>query len=185
MTEVLTDPAIQTLSSIADRIFPPDEESPGGVELGVVSYVLTQLAGPWGRGDRMYRDPPFVRPPHPGHGWQSEMTPLAAFSYGLAALDDHAVRAYGTVFASLPVEAQDMLLAELEQGTIPSFAQLGAADFFDLLLGACVEGVFADPRYGGNRNGEAWLWIGFPGPHTADEKSGIGEPDVGRKSRAS
>lgn len=164
MAEVLADSAIHTLASVADRIFPADRACAGGVELGVVPYVLAQLDGPWGRGERMYRRPPFVPPPHPGHGWQSEMTPLAAFRYGLAALDQHASREHGAPFAALPAATQDTLLADLERGAIASFDRLDPALFFDLLLGACIEGVFSDPAYGGNRNGEAWAWIGFPGP---------------------
>ena len=168
MTPVLDESAMRTLASIADRIFPADEELAGGAELGVVGYIAGQLAGPWGQGERMYRAGPFAPPPHPGHGWQSEMTPLAAFRYGLAALDEHAARVAGAAFADLPAEGQDGLLADLEHGAVPTFAELAPAMFFDLLLRTCLEGVFADPRYGGNRDGAAWAWIGFPGPVPAE-----------------
>lgn len=164
MTPVLAAAAIRALAAIADRIFPADEETPGGADLGVVDYVLAQLAGAWGSGERTYRARPFARPPHSGHGWQSELTPLEAFRRGLAALDEHAARAHGTVFADLPACTQDALLADLERGAVPGFGEPGATAFFDLLLSACLEGVFADPRHGGNRGGAAWAWIGFPGP---------------------
>lgn len=184
--EVLVDSAIATLASIADRMFPADEECPGGVEIGVVPFILAQLAGPWGQGDRMYQHPPFVPPPHQGHGWQSDMTPAEAFRYGLAALDEHAARVHGASFASLTAAAQDELLADVERGAISSFERLDPALFFDLLLGACVEGVFSDPRYGGNRNGQAWAWIGFPGPGPhADNDAGAAEPPEDPASESS
>jgi gluconate 2-dehydrogenase gamma chain len=172
MTSVLADSAIRTLRCVADRLFPADEEIAGGAGLGVVDYVLGQLSGPWGHGERLYREGPYVRPPHPGHGCQSELTPLDAFRYGLAALDEHAVREHGAAFADLPPEAQDALLADLERGAVPGSGRLDPAAFFDLLLDACREGVFADPRHGGNRDGAAWAWIGFPGPRAAGFPSG-------------
>jgi len=61
---VLAAAAIRALAAIADRIFPADEETPGGADLGVVDYVLAQLAGAWGSGERTYRAGPFARPPH-------------------------------------------------------------------------------------------------------------------------
>jgi gluconate 2-dehydrogenase gamma chain len=167
MTSVLTDSAIRTLASIADRIFPAGEELAGGAELGVVDYVLGQLAGPWGHGGRTYRAGPYLRPPHAGHGWQSELTPLDVFRHGLAALDEHAARQHGAAFADLPPEAQDALLSDLERGATPALGPVDPSAFFDLLIDACLEGVFADPRYGGNRDGAAWSWIGFPGPGAA------------------
>lgn len=177
MTPVLSTAAVRALASIADRIFPADEETPGGTDLGVVDCVLAQLAGPWGNGERMYRAGPFAWPPHSGHGWQSELTPLEAFRRGLAALDEHAARVHGAVLADLPAAAQDALLADLERGAVPGCGEPGGPAFFDLLLSACREGVFADPRYGGNRDGAAWAWIGFPGPRTGGFPHAVdGEP---------
>lgn len=164
LTNILPDAAVTTLASIADRVFPPDRDCAGGCELGVVRYVLDQLEGPWGQGERMYRHPPFVQPPHAGHGWQSDLTPAEAFSCGLAAVDEHAARQHGVPFAALPASVQDQVLADLERGAVATPPDLDSAHFFTLLLEACVEGVFSDPQYGGNRNGQAWAWIGFPGP---------------------
>ncbi|HEY2521728.1 MAG TPA: gluconate 2-dehydrogenase subunit 3 family protein [Streptosporangiaceae bacterium] len=164
MSEVLPEAAVATLACIADRVFPPGGGCAGGRELGVVPYVLGQLAGPWGQGEKMYRREPFVAAPHPGHGWQSGLTPAEAFALGLAAVDEHAAREHGSPFAGLRPDRQDTVLADLERGVVATPAGLDPAQFFTLLLETCVEGVFSDPRYGGNRNGEAWAWIGFPGP---------------------
>jgi gluconate 2-dehydrogenase gamma chain len=35
--------------------------------------------------------------------------------------------------------------------------------FFNLLLDTAMQGFFADPIYGGNRDKVAWKMIGFPG----------------------
>ena len=35
--------------------------------------------------------------------------------------------------------------------------------FFDTFYQATMEGLFADPIYGGNRNKAAWKRIGYPG----------------------
>ena len=35
--------------------------------------------------------------------------------------------------------------------------------FFDALLNLVMEGFFADPIYGGNRDKVAWKMIGYPG----------------------
>ena len=40
-----------------------------------------------------------------------------------------------------------------------------AKAFFALLLQNTLEGYFADPIYGGNRDMAAWRMIGFPGAH--------------------
>ena len=37
--------------------------------------------------------------------------------------------------------------------------------FFELLLQNTMEGFFADPSYGGNRDMVGWKMIGFPGYH--------------------
>ena len=35
--------------------------------------------------------------------------------------------------------------------------------FFDIAYNSVVEGLYADPIYGGNSNKAAWKMIGFPG----------------------
>ena len=50
----------------------------------------------------------------------------------------------------------------LEQGK-PEFAGFKSSMFFDQLLQLTMEGFFADPMYGGNRDKVAWKMIGFPG----------------------
>jgi gluconate 2-dehydrogenase gamma chain len=42
-----------------------------------------------------------------------------------------------------------------------------SAQFFDTLLANTIEGFFADPMYGGNRDMVGWRMIGFPGAYAA------------------
>jgi gluconate 2-dehydrogenase gamma chain len=42
-----------------------------------------------------------------------------------------------------------------------------SAIFFETLLANTIEGYFADPSYGGNRDMVGWRMIGFPGAYAA------------------
>jgi len=44
-----------------------------------------------------------------------------------------------------------------------TFDGISAQEFFNLLLATTMQGFFADPVYGGNRDKVAWKMIGFPG----------------------
>ncbi len=37
------------------------------------------------------------------------------------------------------------------------------ADFFAMFRQNVLEGMLADPSYGGNRDMVGWMWVGFPG----------------------
>ena len=47
------------MEAIADRIIPPDPQTPGGKDAGCAVFVDRQLAGPYGRQDGLYVQPPF------------------------------------------------------------------------------------------------------------------------------
>ena len=81
---------------------------------------------------------------------------------GIAATNVWTRKLHGKDFHRLaPKEREDALKA-LEAGK----AELGDFDgrqFFDALINLVMEGFFADPIYGGNRNKAAWRMIGYPG----------------------
>ena len=54
------------------------------------------------------------------------------------------------------------MLAGLEAGKIALQAVAGP-QFFGILLSNTIEGFFADPIYGGNRDKAAWKMVGYPG----------------------
>jgi gluconate 2-dehydrogenase gamma chain len=159
----------RTLAAAADRVFPADDSSPAASALGAVEFIDRQLAGGWGAGEKLYRQGPFPPSPDGRHGWQSPLTPAEAYRRGLGALDAIARERHGAAFADLAPAAQDALLGACERGEVEAdFGEnLSAAEFFRLLRGNVVEGLFSDPRHGGNRDGRGWSWLGFPAAHAA------------------
>jgi hypothetical protein len=76
----------RALESIADRIIPPDPQTPGGKDSGCAVFVDRQLAGPYGRQDGLYTRPPF-QPGAKNRSPQSEAGPAEQYRKSLAALD--------------------------------------------------------------------------------------------------
>ncbi|MCP6401410.1 gluconate 2-dehydrogenase subunit 3 family protein, partial [Klebsiella pneumoniae] len=65
-------------------------------------------------------------------------------------------------FDQLAPQQQDAVLAAMEGGKLP-VSDAPITDFFNLLLSNAIEGFFADPIYGGNRDKVGWKLVGFPG----------------------
>ena len=93
-------------------------------------------------------------------------------------------------FRSLTAEQQDETVAALEQGKTPAFMWPTAQAFFDTLRTHTMEGMFADPIYGGNKNFAGWRLVAFPAqPLFTEEdmqstKAFTREPIVGLQARA-
>ncbi|HUN48216.1 MAG TPA: gluconate 2-dehydrogenase subunit 3 family protein [Stellaceae bacterium] len=150
------------VEAIADRLIPPDPETPGGKDAGCAVFIDRQLAGPYGSARALYMRPPF-REGTPQQGQQSPLTPAMRYRQGLAALDKYCRQAFGgKAFAQLPDEQKDKVLTGMQKGPI-AFEGASAAALFEQLLNNTREGFFADPTYGGNRNMVGWKMIGFPG----------------------
>ena len=73
-------------------------------------------------------------------------------------------------------DQQDAYLKSLESGG-HDLDGVPSAIFFDMLLAMSIEGFFADPAYGGNKDMVAWRMIGFPGAYAdyyeAIDKHGV------------
>jgi gluconate 2-dehydrogenase gamma chain len=123
------------LEAIAARIF-PTTDTPGAVEAGAVHYVNQALAEAYGSSVTRYHE-------------------------GLRALDEHCRAGLGGDFVALGDEAQDAVLRSMQQGALPEVDEGG--EFFALLRRHILEGVFCEPRYGGNRDLIGWQLVGFPG----------------------
>ena len=135
LTELpLTELQAATLRAAVDRIIPADE-APGGWDSGVGDYFAHLLT----------REPPFLFPTQ----------------QGLDALDAEARATEGAPFAALGRDAQDGLLRRVESGDVRTAWPLSAAGFFRRLVSQAMEGCYADPGNGGNRDGVAWKMIGF------------------------
>jgi len=157
------------LSAAADTMIPADELSPSGTDCGVVTYIDRQLAGAYGAGAKTYRSGPFRRG-KPEQGYQLPLTPRQYFATGIAAANDWTRKTYGKEFDRLGASDRAAALAAMEHGTA-QFENFSAHAFFVRLHAMVMEGFFADPMYGGNRNKVSWTMLGFPGlPATYADK---------------
>jgi len=143
------------------RLIPADSLGAGAREAGVSYFIDRQLSGAFGTMGKNYREGPW-REGIPEQGYQLALTPQELYRAGIAEANRHCERAYGRRFDELSTEQQDEVLKGLETGRIV-FEALPAPTFFEVLYTNTVEGFFADPAYGGNRNKIGWKLIGFPG----------------------
>ena len=147
--------------AIVDTFIPADELSPSGSDCGVVVFIDRQLAGAWGAGAKLYRSGPFHKG-KPEHGYQLALTPREFFAAGIIATNQWSRKKFGKDFDRLAPKEREAALKELESGK----AELNDFDgkqFFEALLTITMEGFFADPIYGGNRNKAGWKMVGYPG----------------------
>jgi len=148
--------------ALVDTLIPKDDVGPGGVEAGVPIFIDRELAGAYGRGARMYLDGPF-RQGTPQQGYQLPLTLAELYRVGIADLNAWCARTHGgKTFDQLSPADRITALKDIEAGKA-EFAQVPARTFFGVLLQNTKEGYFADPIYGGNRDGAVWKMIGFPG----------------------
>jgi gluconate 2-dehydrogenase gamma chain len=165
----LTATEVAFLSAVADTMIPADELSPSGTDCGVVTYIDRQLAGAYGAGAKMYRMGPFQRG-KPEQGYQLALTPRQYVEAGIAAANDWSRKTLGKDFDRLAAADRVEALKQMEDGKA-KFEHFSATAFFNRVHGMVMEGFFADPMYGGNRNKAGWKMLGFPGlPATYADK---------------
>jgi gluconate 2-dehydrogenase gamma chain len=149
------------LSAVYDTFIPADHLSPSGTACGLVVYMDRQLAGAWGGGSRLYRSGPFLQG-KPEHGYQLPLTPREYFAAGVKAANAWTRKTYGRDFDRLASAECDAALKAMEAGKA-EFADFNAKPFFEALYQSAMEGFFADPIYGGNRDKASWRMLGYPG----------------------
>jgi gluconate 2-dehydrogenase gamma chain len=152
------------VEAAVERLIPAEPEWPGAGAAGVPNYIDLQLAGPYGAGDRLFLGGP-IQPGLPGQGYQLGLTPAELYRTSLRAIGAQ-LQQRGLDFANAPAEEQDALLRDLEAGRL-DLGGFSSAIFFETLLANTIEGYFADPAYGGNRDMVSWRMIGFPGAYAA------------------
>jgi gluconate 2-dehydrogenase gamma chain len=145
----------------ADTMIPADELSPSGSDCGVATFIDRQLAGAYGSGARLYRDGPFPKG-KPELGYQLPLTPREFFRAGVAAANDWTRKTYGKDFDRLSDQDRAAALQAMDEGKA-QFPGFTSTMFFNALLQIAMEGFFADPIYGGNRDMAAWKMVGYPG----------------------
>jgi gluconate 2-dehydrogenase gamma chain len=163
------------VTAMAEVIWPTDETGPGAKAAGVGFYIDGQLDGPWGRGDRWYMQGPFLQPADSGHGWQAPLVPRDAYRAALPSFDNYARVTYGAEFTLLPPNTQFQAMLDLASGKVQlqlgGISAIAGPDFFTLFRQNVMEGMLADPSYGGNKDMVGWKFIGFPG-----DPMGRGDP---------
>jgi gluconate 2-dehydrogenase gamma chain len=157
-----TPPEAAVIVALVDTLIPKDDVGPGGVEVGVPIFIDHELAGAYGRGARMFLNGPFGEGT-PQQGYQLPLPPADLYRVGIADLNAWCAKTRGgKTFDQLSTADRTAALKALEAGQA-EFAQIPSRTFFGILLQNTMEGYFADPMYGGNRNNAVWTMIGFPG----------------------
>jgi len=172
----LTLPEARFLDAVAARLIPADELGPGGKEAGVTQYIDGTLGSVWGSHGRNYRQGPWVEGT-PYQGFQSRLTPREIYRTGIRETNLHCQKEHQKPFDQLAPREQDEVLKGLEGGRI-ELPSVSAKLFFGLLLRNTMEGFFADPIYGGNRDKVGWRLIGFPGVPPSNYNDLIDEHNV-------
>jgi gluconate 2-dehydrogenase gamma chain len=149
------------IEAAVDTLIPRDSIGPGAKELNVAIYIDRQMASGYGKGDRLYLEGPFEEGT-PEQGYQLPMTPSELMRAGIADVDAYVEERYKTRFLSLSAEDRAIVLTDLESKNV-ELSTVPTTTFFGLLLQLTIEGYFADPMYGGNKDKAAWKMIGFPG----------------------
>ena len=156
----------RTIAAFTERLMPGAPGKPGATDADVLNYIDLALAGAYADLQYFYR-------------------------CGVAQLDAHCTQTYGKPFRSLTAAQQDETIAALEQGKAPVFAWPTAQAFFNAVRKHTMEGMFADPIYGGNKDFAGWRLVGFPGaqplftPEDMQSREAFTrEPIIGLQARA-
>lgn len=152
---------VRTLEAIADQLIPSDDY-PGGKDAGVVYFIDKALAV-WA----------------PEYRWD--------YRAGLDGVNESSQIMFGNDFTALKLKEQTEVLTAMEKGSAPGqvwrkltiaqpgspggrYSSTGGAensnssrDFFELVLRHAMQGYYAHPKYGGNRDSTSWKMIGYLG----------------------
>ena len=127
-----------TIAAFTERLMPGAPDKPGALNAGVLNYIDLALSGAYEDLQDFYRR-------------------------GLAQLDAHCRKNYQSSFVHLQPAQMDEVITALEHGKASEFDWPTAQEFFNIVRVHTIEGMFADPIYGGNKDFAGWRLVGFPG----------------------
>jgi len=127
-----------TVAAFTERLMPGAPGKPGARDAAVLNYIDLALAGAYADLQDFYRR-------------------------GLAQLDQYSRETHREPFVHLSTGQQDAVITALEEGKATGFTWPTAQEFFNTLRTHTMEGMFADPLYGGNKDFAGWRLVGFPG----------------------
>jgi gluconate 2-dehydrogenase gamma chain len=155
-----------TITAFTERLMPGAPGKPGAGDADVLHYIDLALSGAYAELQDFYRR-------------------------GLAQLDDYCRNTFREPFRQLHAAQQSAVIAALEDATATGFTWPTAQQFFSIVRTHTMEGMFADPVYGGNRDFAGWRLVGFPGaqalftPADMESKQAFArEPIIGLQSQA-
>lgn len=178
------------LSAAVERLFPKDDNGPGAIELGVPYFIDKQLNGSWGTNADEYMEGPFPISPYVrsyedkdikqssqgpnaetlpgirGARYQSRLNRGEIFIRGLRMMERESRERFDENFEKIDGDQQDDILTAFENGDI-DMPGVSSKTFFNLLFQTTIEGAYADPVYGGNKNMMGWKMMEYPGPRMA------------------
>lgn len=178
------------LAAATECILPEDDNGPGAIELGVPYFIDKQLAGSWGTNAKEYMRDPFLqnqdthdyqhkdgrqdksgpntstKAPTPTPRYQSRQNRGDIYIQGLRKIEDWSQKEYDEKFVDIDEEKQIEVLQAFENGEV-EMAGVASVTFFNLLLQMTIEGAYADPVYGGNKDMMGWKMKEYPGPRMA------------------
>src|SRR5262249_9498105 len=126
------------VAAFAEILMPGAPGKPGARDASVLNYIDLALAGAYSDLQEFYRR-------------------------GLAQLDQYCRKTYREPFVKLNATQQETVIPGLEQGKATGFTWPAAQAFFETVRTHTMEGMFADPIYGGNKDFAGWRLVGFPG----------------------
>jgi gluconate 2-dehydrogenase gamma chain len=126
------------IAAFVERLMPSAPGKPGAHDAGVLNYIDLALAGAYSDLQDFYRR-------------------------GLAQLDAYCRKTHNEPFVRLDAARQDEVIRAMEEGKAAEFVWPTAQEFFNTVRTHTMEGMFADPIYGGNKDYVGWKLVGFPG----------------------
>jgi gluconate 2-dehydrogenase gamma chain len=150
------------VEAVVDHMVPKDELTPSGTDIGIATFIDRALAGSWGKGDRLYRQGPWGKGTA-NQGYQLPFAPAGLYRAAIAGSNDYCRKTFGKTFEQCTAAQKETFLKDLSAGKITLSGGLPGREFFGLLYQNVMEGFFADPIYGGNKDKVGWKMLGFPG----------------------
>lgn len=183
--QFFNDVQAMTVIAIAERIWPATDESPGATDAGVVYYIDRALAGPYREDQRTYRVgltaiDEVARRRNGGQPFrtlggeaQDEILRMMEEGADLFATNGEAATAEEGEDQEEDAREGVAPIPAPDDGEQPALGRPDLQDFFDTIRTHTMQGLFADPIYGGNRNFAGWRAVGYPGAYylyTAEEQ---------------
>ena len=133
----LTEAEKTVLAEIGEQIVPRDD-FPGAKDLGVHEFI-----------DRLLAEA------HPE--W------LIIYRSGLRSTDESSLAIFKKPFCELNFDPQTQLLERMSKGDLDlnEWGAFPPEEFFAMVRSHTIQGYYGHPRWGGNRDKQAWAMIGY------------------------